>query len=208
MIRALRAASKLCAQKAFACKLPRWGLPSWFPLASIPPEPTLPTPIIKVALGRFAPHAGLSSVACPAAGEPKRPRHEAHPHCSFAYAQPPLNVFLGMVLVLVSVLLFLALATYHASDPSLNTATDLASRRQNWIGLFGAYLSDLLLQSLGLTAFLLPVWLGGVGWTWMHSRPGGSPLLRWLGTLLSLAFRARRLRAPALALALAARGAD
>ena len=34
-------------------------------------------------------------------------------------------------------------------------------RRHNWIGLFGAYLSDLLLQSLGLTAFLLPLWLGG-----------------------------------------------
>ena len=58
----------------------------------------------------------------------------------------------------------------------------------NWIGLFGAYLSDLLLQALGLTAFLLPLWLGGVGWTWMRSRPGGSPILRWMGTLLALAF--------------------
>ena len=35
----------------------------------------------------------------------------------------PVNIFLGMVLVLVSLLLFLALATYHATDPSLNTAT-------------------------------------------------------------------------------------
>ena len=99
----------------------------------------------------------------------------------------PVNIFLGMVLVLVSVLLFLALASYRASDPSLNTATDLVAPK-NWTGVFGAYLSDLLLQVLGLTAFLLPVWLGSVGWTWMHSRPGGSPLLRWLGTLLSLAF--------------------
>jgi len=99
----------------------------------------------------------------------------------------PVNIFLGMVLVLVSVLLFLALASYRASDPSLNTATDLVAPK-NWTGVFGAYLSDLLFQVLGLTAFLLPVWLGSVGWTWMHSRPGGSPLLRWLGTLLSLAF--------------------
>ena len=60
--------------------------------------------------------------------------------------------------------------------------------RHNWIGLFGAYLSDLLLQSLGLTAFLLPLWMGGVGWTWMRSRPSGSALLRWMGTLLALAF--------------------
>ncbi len=99
----------------------------------------------------------------------------------------PLNVFLGLVLLLVSLLLFLALATYHATDPSLNTATDSAVA-SNWIGLFGAYISDLLLQSLGLTAFLLPLWMGGLGWTWMHSRPGGSPILRWVGTVLALAF--------------------
>ena len=75
----------------------------------------------------------------------------------------PLNIFLGLVLPLVSLLLLLALATYHASDPSLNTATDLALPHavQNWVGLFGAYLSDLLLQVLGVTAFLLPLWMGG-----------------------------------------------
>ena len=99
----------------------------------------------------------------------------------------PVNMFLGLVLMLVALLLFLALATFHASDPSLNTATDSAVAH-NWVGLFGAYLSDLLMQSLGLTAFLLPFWLGGVGWTWMQSRPGGSPILRWMGTILALIF--------------------
>jgi DNA segregation ATPase FtsK/SpoIIIE, S-DNA-T family len=100
------------------------------------------------------------------------------------------NLFLGLVLLLVSVLLFLALATWHASDPSLNTATDQALPNvvHNWVGLFGSYLSDLLLQSLGLTAFILPLWLGGIGWTWMRSRPSGSVLLRWMGTLLALTF--------------------
>jgi S-DNA-T family DNA segregation ATPase FtsK/SpoIIIE len=99
----------------------------------------------------------------------------------------PVNIFLGMVLLLVSLLLFLALATYHSTDPSLNTAVDTVTPH-NWIGLFGAYLSDLLLQALGITAFLLPLWLSGVGWTWMRSRPGGSPILRWMGTLLALTF--------------------
>jgi S-DNA-T family DNA segregation ATPase FtsK/SpoIIIE len=89
--------------------------------------------------------------------------------------------------VLVSLLIFLALVTYHATDPSLNTATAAATPR-NWTGLFGAYLSDLLLQSLGITAFLIPLWLAAVGWTWMRSRPGGSPILRAVGTLLALAF--------------------
>jgi S-DNA-T family DNA segregation ATPase FtsK/SpoIIIE len=102
----------------------------------------------------------------------------------------PLNVFLGLVLLLVSLLLLLSLTTYHAADPSLNTAADTAAPHaiQNWIGLLGAWLSDLLLQSLGLTSFFLPLWLGGIGWTWMHSRPGGSPWLRWIGTLLALVF--------------------
>jgi len=98
----------------------------------------------------------------------------------------PWNVFLGLVLLLASVLVLLSLATYHPADPSLNTATGMPAR--NWAGLFGASLSDLLLQSLGITAFFLPLWLGGIGWTWMHSRPGGSGVLRWVGTILSLAF--------------------
>ena len=100
------------------------------------------------------------------------------------------NLFLGLVLLLVSVLLLMALATWHASDPSLNTATDATPPYpvHNWVGPFGSYLSDLMLQTLGLTAFLLPLWLGGIGWTWMRSRPSGSALLRWIGTLLTLAF--------------------
>ncbi len=99
----------------------------------------------------------------------------------------PLNIFLGMLLLLCALLLFLALATYHASDPSLNTATATATP-SNWIGLFGAYTSDLLLQAMGIAAFLLPFWMGGVGWTWMRSRPSGSAILRGIGTLLALTF--------------------
>jgi S-DNA-T family DNA segregation ATPase FtsK/SpoIIIE len=99
----------------------------------------------------------------------------------------PFNIFLGLVLVLVALLFLLALATYHPADPSLNTAT-AAAKPQNWIGLFGSYLSDLLLQWLGITAFFLPLWLGGLGWTWMRSRPGGLAWLRWIGTVLALVF--------------------
>src|SRR5580658_2777482 len=102
----------------------------------------------------------------------------------------PLNIFLGVLLLLASLLLFLSIATWHAADPSLNTASGEAGPHAvgNWVGLFGAWISDLLLQSLGLTAFFLPLWLGGLGWTWMHSRPSGSAWLRWTGTLLALVF--------------------
>ena len=37
----------------------------------------------------------------------------------------PVNIFLGMVLLLVSFLLFLALATYHVGDPSPNRPIQL-----------------------------------------------------------------------------------
>ncbi|HME58658.1 MAG TPA: DNA translocase FtsK [Terracidiphilus sp.] len=102
----------------------------------------------------------------------------------------PLNIFLGLVLVLAATLVLLALASYHATDPSWNTASGIAGPEavRNWIGIFGASLSDLLLQSLGVTAFFLPLWLCGLGWTWMRSRPGGLAWLRWLGALLALAF--------------------
>ena len=99
-------------------------------------------------------------------------------------------MFLGLVLALVSALLFLALVTYHPSDPSLNTATDvvLPHAVHNWIGLFGAWLSDLLLQSLGIACFFLPLWLGGVGWSWMRSHSGGTAWLRWIGCAMAMVF--------------------
>jgi DNA segregation ATPase FtsK/SpoIIIE, S-DNA-T family len=101
-----------------------------------------------------------------------------------------LNVFLGMVLSLVSVLLLLALATYNPTDSSLNTASgaDTPQAVRNWIGLFGAYLSDLLLQFFGIATFLWPLWLGGLGWSWMRSRSSGSAVLRWIGFLLATVF--------------------
>jgi S-DNA-T family DNA segregation ATPase FtsK/SpoIIIE len=101
-----------------------------------------------------------------------------------------LNIILGLALALVSLLLLLALATYHASDPSLNTAVDpgTAHAVHNAVGLFGAWLSDLLLQTFGITSFLLPFWLGAIGWTWMRSRTGSSALLRWTGILLASTF--------------------
>ncbi len=102
----------------------------------------------------------------------------------------PVNIFLGLLLLLASALLFLSLATWYATDPSLNTSADPAATHlaRNWIGLFGAAISDLMLQVLGISSFLIPVWIGGLGWTWMRSRSGGSPILRWIGTLFALTF--------------------
>jgi len=102
----------------------------------------------------------------------------------------PLNLLLGAVLMLAAALLLLALATYHASDPSLDTSSAVTGAHavRNWIGPTGAYLSDLLFQAFGLVAFALPLWLGGLGWTWARSRSNGAAWLRWTGVVLTLAF--------------------
>jgi DNA segregation ATPase FtsK/SpoIIIE, S-DNA-T family len=161
----------------------RTGVHTKVPPAPFCPEFAFPPGIIKAALGLCVRSRGSPSAAWERECEPsmKSIRIVLSPTRS-----RPWNIFLGLVLSLVSLLLFLALATYHASDPSLNTAASLPVR--NWAGLFGAWIGDLLLQTLGVTAFFLPLWLAGIGWTWMHSRPSGSALLRWTGTLLALAF--------------------
>jgi DNA segregation ATPase FtsK/SpoIIIE, S-DNA-T family len=67
---------------------------------------------------------------------------------------------LGFGLLLACFLLTLALLTYDPRDPSWNTAVDAAPH--NFLGQNGAVLADLLRQSLGLAAFLIPLVL--LGW--------------------------------------------
>jgi S-DNA-T family DNA segregation ATPase FtsK/SpoIIIE len=103
-------------------------------------------------------------------------------------------MFLGVVLALISVLFLCALATYHTADPSWNTSGDPAGPGTgpgmvvNWIGPFGAFISDLLLQWIGFTAFLVPLWMGSLAWAWVRSRPGTSVVLRAVGSVMALMF--------------------
>ena len=102
----------------------------------------------------------------------------------------PLNMLLGSLLIVFAALLLLSLATYHPSDPSLNTSTAVAGPHsvRNLLGPTGAYASDLLLQVFGISAFSFPLWIGGLGWVWFRSRSNGSAWLRWTGVILTLAF--------------------
>jgi S-DNA-T family DNA segregation ATPase FtsK/SpoIIIE len=76
---------------------------------------------------------------------------------------------LGFALLLACFLLTLALLTYDPRDPSLNTAIDAAPH--NFLGYSGAVLADLLRQSLGFAAFLIPAVLFGWCFRLLLNRP-------------------------------------
>jgi S-DNA-T family DNA segregation ATPase FtsK/SpoIIIE len=100
-----------------------------------------------------------------------------------------LNELVGFLLFVSATLLFLALASYSPLDPSLNTAGAVSSgSAHNWIGLFGAMLSDLLLQSAGVFVFAAPLMIGLLGARWFKSKPVASPGAKALGAAILLIF--------------------
>ena len=94
-----------------------------------------------------------------------------------------LNELVGFLLCVSALLLFLALISYSPLDPSLNSASVPTGSRaaRNWVGIVGAYVSDILLQAFGLGAFLLTVFPGMLGIRWFRSRKVQAPLAKSLG---------------------------
>ena len=107
-----------------------------------------------------------------------------------------LNELIGFLLCVSALLLFLALASYSPLDPSLNTASSPAADHppRNWIGLFGATLSDLVLQLFGVAVFFVPVCLGLLGIRWFQSRDVESPYAKSIGAVTLLVFFSALLR--------------
>ncbi len=107
-----------------------------------------------------------------------------------------LNELIGFLLFVSATLLFLALVSYSPLDPSLNTASSTLSGHPvgNWIGLFGAMLSDLSLQFLGIAVFFVPVFLGLLATRWFRSRDVPSPGAKAIGAVTLLVFLPALLR--------------
>jgi S-DNA-T family DNA segregation ATPase FtsK/SpoIIIE len=107
-----------------------------------------------------------------------------------------LNEMLGLIVVVAAGLLLLSLVSYTPSDPSFNTVAGSAATdgiaathpAHNWAGLIGAYVSDLLLQSLGIAIVFLPLLILRLGISWMRSRSFGSPVSKSIGLVLWLIF--------------------
>jgi S-DNA-T family DNA segregation ATPase FtsK/SpoIIIE len=101
-----------------------------------------------------------------------------------------LNEMLGLVVLVAAGLLLLSLLSYTPSDPSFNTVGGNAGPgiAHNWTGLVGSYLSDLLLQTLGIAVIFLPLAFLRVGISWMRSRRVGSIAAKAVGIVLWLIF--------------------
>ena len=101
-----------------------------------------------------------------------------------------LNEMLGLIVLVGAGLLLLALVSYTPSDPSFNTVGGGAGGRlaHNWTGVVGAYAADLLLQTVGIAIFFVPLALIRIGYSWMRSQRVGSTKAKVAGIGLWLIF--------------------
>ncbi|MBB5065848.1 DNA translocase FtsK [Granulicella mallensis] len=101
-----------------------------------------------------------------------------------------LNEMLGLVVLVAAGLLLLSLLSYTPTDPSFNTVSGATGPHSahNWTGLIGAYVSDVLLQTLGISVLFLPLVMIRLGLSWMRSRAVGSTKAKVFGLALWLMF--------------------
>src|SRR5262249_62188065 len=67
----------------------------------------------------------------------------------------PWNEILGLILMGVALVIFLALISYDSADQSLNSVGG-NPRTRNWIGTMAAKLADAICQAFGIAALIVP----------------------------------------------------
>jgi S-DNA-T family DNA segregation ATPase FtsK/SpoIIIE len=75
----------------------------------------------------------------------------------------------ALTLLLGGISILVAMVSYNAADPSWNSAGDPGAIH-NWMGMPGAYLSDLLLQTIGLAGALFGLIIGFWGFRILRRR--------------------------------------
>ncbi|MBL6957559.1 MAG: DNA translocase FtsK 4TM domain-containing protein, partial [Rhodospirillales bacterium] len=90
----------------------------------------------------------------------------------------------GVALLTVTAALAVALASYHTGDPSLNSATGRLP--QNLLGLPGAYIADLGLQTVGLAAAVPVLVFAAWGWRLLRKLSVSLIAVRFLLMLAAL----------------------
>jgi S-DNA-T family DNA segregation ATPase FtsK/SpoIIIE len=92
------------------------------------------------------------------------------------------NEIVAVALLALAVLVFLCLVTYSPTDWSFNTSS--SQKTQNWIGVVGAVVADLMFQAIGLSAYIFPALLGLIAWRVFHAESLLPRISRILGFLL------------------------
>lgn len=92
------------------------------------------------------------------------------------------NEIIAVVLLALAVLVFLCLVSYNPMDPTFNTVS--SQKVQNWIGVVGANFADLLIQTVGLTAYLLPALIVLMAWRVFRAKDLQLSLTQIFGYLL------------------------
>ncbi len=94
------------------------------------------------------------------------------------------NELVAILLLLVAILVFLSLISYSAGDLSSNSTGGNSAATKNWIGLFGAFVSDWSLQIIGLTAYIIPAMLALIAWRVFRAVNMYIPIGRLIGFIL------------------------
>ncbi len=99
-----------------------------------------------------------------------------------------LNEFIGLLVLTLGILLALSLVSFNADDPSFNISqnTKFAGRPANFVGVVGAYTADIFFQTWGLSAFLVPIFLGIYAFYWLVSWPVQNFKVRLSGMILMM----------------------
>jgi S-DNA-T family DNA segregation ATPase FtsK/SpoIIIE len=99
-----------------------------------------------------------------------------------------LNDVLALGVVALAILLFLSLVSHAWSDPSFNsTGFGGNNKTKNWIGPVGAYISDLLIQVIGISAYVFPALVSLAAWRIYQSESLRPSVRRVIGFVLFVA---------------------
>ncbi len=93
------------------------------------------------------------------------------------------NEMVGLLLFAAGLLIILGLMSYSAKDPCFSVS-GTGGQTQNFIGIIGAYLSDVLLHLFGITSYLLPLFLFGFGVFLALGKEAIHPHLKKIGGLI------------------------
>jgi S-DNA-T family DNA segregation ATPase FtsK/SpoIIIE len=114
-----------------------------------------------------------------------------------SFASRRLSEFVGVALFGLALLWLISLASYNSSDPVVFFTTGTDKLPLNFGGMVGAFVAELSYQTLGYTAYLIPVVLVVSGWHYFWCRlpdaaytkiVGAALLVVCVSSFLSLAF--------------------